>query len=274
MYTKDQIKTLCAKYDLMPSKSKGQNFLTDFKVIEKIIEVAKISKQETILEIGPGLGVLTGELIKSAKKVIAVELDKKLFDFLQVEFVGIENLELINSDILKLNLAKLNLKDFEYRLIANLPYNITSVAIRNFLTNSPKPSEMILMVQKEVAQRICAPIGEMSILGISAQFYGLPEVLFEVRRGCFWPEPKVDSAVIKIKLKENLPEISEKKFFQIVKMGFSSRRKQLHNNLASGLNLKSEDLKKIIMDLGFDEKIRAQDLGVADWIKIQQMISK
>jgi len=264
----NKIKEVCAKYGITPSKSKGQNFLFDQNIINKIITSANIKKEETVLEVGPGVGVLTGELVKKSNKVIAVEIDKRILDFLRVEFLDQKNLELVDNDVLRLDRASIGLKNFKYKIVANLPYNITSKFLRLFLEQEPKPSEMILMVQKEVAQRIVAKVGDMSLLSLSCQFYGDPEILFLVTRNSFWPVPDVDSAVIRLKLKQKLSNISEKRLFQIAHMGFSSKRKQMHNNLSAGLKVPNDEIKKILVSLGFDEKIRAQDLGVDDWIRL------
>ena len=266
------IKTICTKYDIVPSKSKGQNFLIDTNIVGKIITASNINSSEIVMEIGPGVGVLTGELVKRAGKLIAVELDRKACEFLRAEFVEEKGFELIEQDVLRLNRIELGLKNFGYKVVANLPYNITSKFLRLFLEQEPKPSEMVLMVQKEVAQRMVAKPGEMSLLALSAQLYSEPEILFEVSRNSFWPAPNVDSAVIRLKLKEKLPNISDKALFRIAKMGFSARRKQLHNNLSAGLKISSEYAKGAIVSCGLDEKIRAQDLGVEEWIRLAKKL--
>lgn len=271
-----EIKNICARYGLMPSKAKGQNFLADESAVDKIVAAAKIKPDDIVLEVGPGLGVLTAELVKKAKQVIAVELDKKAVAYLKEKFAAeIMNnrLRLIESDILKLNLEELGLKSFGYKIAANLPYSITSFFLRRFLENEPKPAEMTLMLQKEVAERILSKIGQMNILAFSAQFFSQPNLLFKVPRSCFWPEPKVDSAVISLKLNKKLPEVDQKLLFRLVKIGFSAKRKQLHNNLASGFILESAEAKLIFKEFGWREDIRAQDLGVEDWISLLKKIS-
>ncbi len=270
-----EIKSICSQYGLTPSKSKGQNFLIEENVVAKIIAGAKLQSDDIVLEVGPGLGVLTEQLLRNAKKVIAIELDKKAIAYLQVRFASeIKNgrLGLVEKDILKLNLNELGLKSFGYKIVANLPYNITSFFLRRFLENDPKPAEMVLMLQKEVAERILSKIGQMNILAFSAQFFSEPSILFKVPRGYFWPEPKVDSAVICLKLKKKLPNIDQKELFKLVKIGFSAKRKQLHNNLANGLKIKNEQIKQIFHDFGWKDDIRAQDLGVEDWINLENTI--
>ena len=272
--TLSQIRQVCNQYDIRPAKSRGQNFLIDQNIVKKIMVVAELGKDDVVLEVGPGLGTLTKELLLSqAKKIIAVELDKKINEFLKAEFFEEKKLELVEGDILKINLKDLELADFKYKIVANLPYNITAQFLRLFLEHSPRPKEIIVMVQKEVAQRIIAKAGEMSVLAVAAQFFGEPKILFKVGHDCFWPEPEVDSAVIKIDLKSDLPPVDVKKFFRIVRIGFSARRKQLHNNLAAGLGLKNSQIKQFFNNFGWREDIRAQDLGVEDWIKLFEILN-
>ncbi len=264
-----KIQELCAAYGIVPAKSRGQNFLINDSALQKIAEAGELTSKDTVLEVGPGLGVLTDELISRAGRVIAVELDKKILQFLKQKYVNVTNLELIEADILQLNLNEIGLKNGEYKVIANLPYNITSFFLRLFLENSQnKPKEMVLMIQKEVAERIVATTGEMSVLAVMAQFYAKASVVLEVPKDSFWPSPKVDSSVIRLELKKDLPAIDIKNFFRIVKIGFAAKRKQLHNNLSNGLHLPATTTKKILTDMGFDEKVRAQELGVEDWVKL------
>lgn len=265
--TLTDIKNLCEMHHIVPTKSKGQNFLFDQNIIEKIITSANLSKNDTVLEIGPGLGVLTDYLVEQSGKVVAVELDKKLINLLHFKYLSVKNLEIVEGDILKLKIDSLNLPK-SYKIVANLPYNITSNFIRNFLETNNPPSEMVIMIQKEVAKRIVAKVGDMSLLSLSVQFYCEPKILFEVGRNSFWPAPKVDSAVINLKLKNKFSFDDPKLFFKIAKIGFSAKRKQLHNNLSNGLHLKSDQVKLAIKDSGLNEKIRAQDLAIDDWIKL------
>ncbi|MDO8668721.1 MAG: 16S rRNA (adenine(1518)-N(6)/adenine(1519)-N(6))-dimethyltransferase RsmA [Candidatus Buchananbacteria bacterium] len=271
MLTISEIKAICQEYNITPTKSKGQNFLFDQNVMEKIIQSAKLGPKDVVLEIGPGLGVLTDDLIKQSGQVTAVELDKKLIYFLRKKYASAPNLKIIEGDILKLNISTLDLKR-PYKIVANLPYNITSNFIRNFLETENPPIEMIIMIQKEVAQRIVAKKGEMSLLSLSVQFYAEPKILFEVSRNSFWPSPQVDSAVISLKLKSSLPFSDPKAFFKVAKIGFSAKRKQLHNNLANGLHLGNDQIKGFLKDMGLTEKIRAQDLAMEDWVKLLQKL--
>jgi 16S rRNA (adenine1518-N6/adenine1519-N6)-dimethyltransferase len=260
---------ICRLFEIKPKRQKGQNFLINEKIYDDIIKAAALTKEETVLEVGPGLGFLTAKLAAVAKRVIAVELDKQLADYLQIGInaLDIENIEVIQADVLKFNPAKLG--DGQYKIVANLPYNISSIFLRQFLSHPPRPTSLILMLQKEVAQRIVALPPEMSILAVSVQYYAEAEIVREVKAGNFWPEPKVGSAIIKITVKQSKfsPEI-DKKFFQMVRIGFSAKRKMLKNNLAGGLHLEPAIVKTALAQSGFDERIRAEDLSVEDWQKL------
>lgn len=267
----EQIKKISQTYDIKPSRSKGQNFLVNPEIIDTIVSAAGIENDDTILEVGPGLGILTEGLIKKAKRIVAVELDEKIFDFLKAKFAGEKKLELARGDILKSFAG--DLVSGPYKVVANIPYNITSILIKKFLTEKDKPSSMVLLVQKEVAQRICAQPGQMSLLAISVKLYGQPKIIDYVSKDNFWPKPEVDSAIIKIEaIKTNkeiidfLAEISENNYWRLVKVGFSSKRKQLQHNLSAGLKITQDEAKNWLSGAGFDPKIRAQNLSVDDWL--------
>lgn len=273
-----QIKLICRTYDIRPQKQKGQNFLINQAVIKEIVGVANLKKTDVVLEVGPGLGILTEELVKHVKKVISVELDKKLFDFLKVKFSGAKNLELVYDDILKFQVPSFKFQ--VYKVVANLPYNITSHFLKKFLTTENRPTEMTLLIQKEVAERICAKPSAMSLLSVSVQLYGQPEIIEIVKKENFWPQPKIDSAILKIssikaqkEVDKYFEGITEKFFWQIVRVGYSARRKQLQNNLASGLKISAQEIKKILKQANFDPKIRAQNLSVGDWIRLAKKVS-
>ncbi len=276
----NQVKQICRAYDIRPSRSKGQNFLINEKIIEQIVEAASISNDDFILEVGPGLGILTEKLVKCAKQVVSVELDKKLFAVLKAKFAGVNNLELINDDILNFNPTSYKLPASSYQLVANIPYNITSHFLKKFLTIDSRPQTMTLLIQKEVAKRICAQTGAMSLLALSVQLYSQPEIIQMVSRNNFWPTPAVDSAILKLSDIRNQKSVDkffsdhlpEKFFWQIARIGFAAKRKQLQNNLASGLKISSTQAKKLLNQANFDEKIRAQELAVADWLKLTGII--
>lgn len=262
-----QMKEICRIYEISPKRSKGQNFLVTESIYDKIVTSAEIGQTETIVEVGPGLGFLTAKLAKKAKKVIAVELDDRLAEVLRIgiDSQGVENVEILNQDILKFNPENIG----PYKIVANIPYNISSILLRTFLEAKNKPEMMVLMVQKEVANRIVAQAPDMNMLALSVQFYGQPEIIKEVKAGNFWPEPKVDSAVIKIKIKQTKYSREEEKiFFRLAKIGFAAKRKMLKNNLCGGLKLKGEERKKIediFEKLKFSPKVRAEDLSLENW---------
>ena len=262
-------------------KSLGQNFLKDEAVLNRIISSAKLSKDDVVLEIGPGQGALTEKLAAACKKVVAIELDDRLIEPLHTKFRGNENVGILHGDILKLNLPELIEKELkinnvrEYKVVANIPYYITAPIIRLFLETKIVPSEVIFMVQKEVAERITAKKGAMSILAVSVQYYAKVQFLFTVFKESFEPIPKVDSAIIHIT--RNMDHGSKnaqdvKKFFRIVKSGFSAKRKTLINNLSNSLQLDKKELEEKLSSLGFNANVRAQELGVDDWKKLTKLI--
>ena len=269
-------------------KSLGQNFLKSRSVLNKIVETADIKSTDTILEIGPGLGTLTEKLLEEADTVISIEKDRRLIPILQEKFKNqIEKgkLILIEGDILKNSIEYLvsgieytqyKIHNTKYKLVANIPYYITSPVIRKFLEVKNRPSSLIIMVQKEVAERIIAKPPNMNILAVSVQFFAKPEIISFVPKDSFWPKPKVDSAIIKITVNpstllrvgsKQTPEkrIAEKLFFRLIKIGFSSPRKKLVNNLAAGFLLNKEETAKLIIKSGVDSNKRPQDLFLEDW---------
>lgn len=259
---------LCHLFEIKPARSKGQNFLINEKIYDDLVKAADLNLEDTVLEIGPGLGFLTAKLAKKVKKVIAVELDDKLAAYLQtgIDAQGLDNVEIINGDILRVNLDS-RLSE-NYKIVANIPYNISSLFLRLFLSAQHKPELLVLMLQKEVAERIVATPPDMSILAVSVQYYGVPEIIRLVKAGNFWPEPKVDSAVISIKVRAEETGLDDKKFFQIVRIGFSAKRKMLKNNLAAGLKSDQKKMENILVEQGLNPKIRAEDLSLADWQKL------
>ena len=272
-------------HDLWLKRSMGQNFLIDQKILKKIISAAEIKPTDAIVEIGPGLGILTTELAKHAGKVIAIEKDEKLAEILESGIMNHESwrgkIKIINQDILKIQNSEFRIHDSRFKVVANIPYNITSAIIRKFLEAENKPSIMVLLVQKEVAQRICAKSGEMSLISVAVQFYAEPKIVATVPASSFFPVPKVDSAIIKIKIKNQkscLPagrakiKIKEEDFFRMVKFGFAARRKTLENNLAAGFHITKSRASDIIKKAGLPENIRAQELSIEDWVKLYRKI--
>jgi len=257
----------CRFYGIKPARSRGQNFLIKEEIYDQIVERADLKSGETVLEVGPGWGFLTARLAAKAKRVVAVELDDKLTEALRIGLAarGARNVEVVNEDILKFSTFSLPGK---YKIVANLPYNITSIFLRKFLTAENKPELMVLMLQREVAERITAGPGKMSLLALSAQFYAQPEIARIVPKESFWPRPEVDSAIIRLKIKNEQPAADEKKFFQLAKFGFSARRKMLKNNLAAGFKIKPAEAEKRMVRASFKANLRAQELSVEDWLKL------
>jgi 16S rRNA (adenine1518-N6/adenine1519-N6)-dimethyltransferase len=254
-------------------KSLGQNFLDDSNVVKRIVESAELYPQDAVVEIGPGKGVLTEALAKKKGKVLAIELDDRLIPILKDKFSKKKNVEVFHGDILKINFPKLIEEKFtineakSYKVIANIPYYITAPIIRLLLETKYPPKEMYLMVQKEVAERIVAKPGNMSILAVSVQYYAFAHILFGVSRLSFDPMPQVDSAIIKIvvKGKAECGKEQTKKFFKLVRAGFAAKRKTLANNLASSFKMTKKEVESALENLGFTKNTRAQELSVEDW---------
>jgi 16S rRNA (adenine1518-N6/adenine1519-N6)-dimethyltransferase len=268
---------LCKMYDIKPSKSKGQNFLIAEQVYNKIIEQAELKESDTVLEVGPGLGFLTFKISSKVKKVLAVELDYKLSEVLNIliKSKNVRNIKVFNEDILKAkgkNFSKLG----KYKVVSNLPYNITSIFLRKMLSLENKPELIVLMLQKEVVERIIAKPPKMSLLAASVQFYSQAEKAFDVGKESFYPSPEVDSSVVVIRpeKKRLLSYDEEKRFFAILRMGFSSKRKMLKNNLSAGLKIGQDKIGSILEELGYDSRARAEQLLIDDWIKLFHLLDK
>ena len=257
-------------------KSLGQNFLTSKRIVERIVMEGRVTETDTVLEIGPGKGILTEALLDKAKKVFAVEKDDNLFEFLNEKFaeeIKIGKLELIHSDILDLNLIThySSLTTGNYKVIANIPYNITGEIIRKFLSTKPEPSSMTLLVQKEVAERIVARDKKESILSLSVKAFGTPRLGFKISRGQFNPPPNVDSMVISVDdIKNPFKNSEEKKFFEVVKAGFAHKRKFLIRNLEKVST--KEKLDEIFSSEKISSSARSEDLKLENWINISKKI--
>ena len=271
----EETRKICKLYDINPARSKGQNFLINEDIYERIIESADLSEKDTVLEVGPGLGFLTEKLATKVKKVIAVELDDKLAELLKIRLLSnkIDNVEIINQDIIELidNQEFKQLEEFkggDYKIVANLPYNISSIFLRTVFELPNKPKSLTLMLQKEVAERIIAKPGKMSLLAISVQLYARGNIVTNVPGNNFWPAPEVESSVIHLTLKTSDINVDEKKFFQLVKFGFSAKRKMLKNNLANSFHIDQKIVEEKIVKVGFSPKTRAQELSVGDWKRL------
>ena len=271
VFLKNFIKGLLKKYKIKPLKYLGQNFLIDSSVFKKIIKAANLSKNDIVLEIGPGTGNLTIELAKRVKKVIAIEKDKRMVEVLKEVLKDFKNVKIIQGDILKT--YNLQLTTYNYKVVANLPYYLTSPVIRKFLENPPaggQPKEMILMVQKEVGQRICSS-KKMNLLAVSVQFYAKPEIISFISKNSFWPKPKVNSAIIKIiPHKSVLIRINPRLFFKVVKAGFSHPRKKVLRNLEKELKLNRKKVEGIFLRNKIDFNSRAENLSLKDWLSLVQ----
>jgi len=265
-------KYLIKQTGLAPDKLKGQNFCIDQGVLEQMISAASLSSKDTVLEVGPGFGFLTKGLIEKAKRVVAIELDQKLFANLENMFEVSFSLEVINADILKVRIEDLELG--RYKIVANLPYGITSRFLKKFLASGNQPESMALLLQREVAERICASAGKMSLLAVSVQLYGQPEIVALVGPEAFYPSPKVDSAVIVIKKIRPFPfgkKIDEKKYWSTIKAGFCSKRKTLENNLANSFHLPKTEVREKLQKAGLKSNIRAQELTLEDWLRLAKL---
>ncbi|MBI2041413.1 MAG: ribosomal RNA small subunit methyltransferase A [Candidatus Nealsonbacteria bacterium] len=296
------IKNLLESRQAKPSRGLGQNFLTDKAAIRKIVEAADLQPDDVVLEIGPGLGVLTQELAKRTKKVIAVEKDRNMVEILKETLKDFKNVEIIYGDILKLvpgnsksealnpkqylnsnfqnskrgldlkfgilDLFRIsNLEFSAFKVVGNLPFYLTAHLIRQLLENvEAKPTDMTLVVQKEVAQRICAKPPDLNLLAVSVQFYAEPKIISYISRNSFWPSPEVDAAILKIISKpQDLQRPDVRKFFKIVKAGFSQPRKQLINNLSRGLDAGKEKIGEWLMENNIQPTQRAETLSIDDW---------
>lgn len=269
---------LLSGLDTRAKKSLGQNFLIDAAVLRKIVEAAELSPQDAVIEVGPGLGILTAELARRAGRVIAVELDDNLAELLKKTLSWAGNLTVVHEDILKITPSALLEKSgipagSGYKVVANLPYYITSAALRHFLEGDVRPSDMIVMVQKEVARAITAVPGKMSLLSVAVQFYGEARLVSKVSAHAFYPAPKVDSAILKIRLRlQPLLGVAETaSFFEFVRAGFCANRKQLINSLPQGLDKPKAEIRPLLEKAAIEPTRRAETLAVAEWVKLWQV---
>ncbi len=264
-------RTALRRFNVTPKKSLGQNFLFDPAILDRIVKAGEVGPTDTVLEIGPGAGSLTRQLARAAARVIAVELDQRLLPVLEYTTGDLPNVTLVPGDILQIDLEQ-NL-NFQYKVIANIPYYLTSALIRHLLEASIRPSLLVLTVQREVAERLCAAPPEMSLLAVSVQFYGQPRLVGHIPAGAFYPAPDVDSAIIRIDLFEPLPlsGAAADKFFEVVKAGFSQKRKQIKNTLSSGLRLKSSQTETLLHKAGIDPTRRAETLTIEEWLTLYKV---
>lgn len=257
---------LLKRHGLEPNKKLGQNFLIDPTYLNRVAEAGNIQQEDIVLEIGAGLGNLTRLLGMEAKEVLAVELDPNLIPILEDVTNDYPNIQIIQGDILTIDLVDL-IPNTEYLVVANIPYYITSNLIRHLMTAKKRPARIVLTLQSEVAKRICAQHGKFSLLGLSVQVFGFPEIVSRVPAGAFYPPPKVDSAILRIELypSPRIPEILLNTFFQLAKAGFSQRRKTLRNSLSAGLQQNKTTIENLLADAGIDTMRRAETLSLDEW---------
>jgi 16S rRNA (adenine1518-N6/adenine1519-N6)-dimethyltransferase len=304
-----EVAALLKQYQLRPKKSLGQNFLTDEHALAEIVASAGITHEDVVVEIGAGLGGLTRHLAAAARHVVAVEIDQSLLPALHAVLAreAYPNCSIVHGDILQLDPAKLvtaqlgtgqlvtgqlvtgqpvnrstsQLIDqlpidqstfLHYKIVANIPYYITSAIIRHLLEAALRPKTLVLTMQLEVAQRLVAQPDDMSLLAVSVQFYGVPKIVQRIEAGAFYPAPEVDSAVVRIDLPDAplFPAVKAEAFFKVAKAGFGQKRKQLHNALKAGLGLPGEQIDAMLTAAGIDLKRRAETLSLPEWVKLTE----
>ncbi|NMC86363.1 MAG: ribosomal RNA small subunit methyltransferase A [Anaerolineaceae bacterium] len=260
------VRSLLREYHLDPHKGLGQNFLVDHGVLHKIVQTAGVQPQDSVLEIGAGLGSLTTVLAESCRHVVAVEIDKKLIPVLHEVLAPYPNVTLVPGDMLELDPATL-MPEAGYQVVANIPYYITSAIIRHLLASSSRPQRLALTMQKEVAGRICAEAGEHSLLSLSVQVFGRPHVVLNIPSTAFYPQPKVDSSTLRIDLYDEplIPEDRLETFFQLAHHGFAQKRKTLRNTLAAGMHISGDEAAHLLQAAGIDPTRRAQTLELPEW---------
>jgi 16S rRNA (adenine1518-N6/adenine1519-N6)-dimethyltransferase len=255
-------------HGLYADKRLGQNFLLDDRLLEKIVRAAGVTDQDAVLEIGAGLGNLTRYLAASARRVVTVELDSRMIPAMHEVLAPFNNVQIIQGDILAQNPGDLfSGEENGYLVVANIPYYITSAVIRHLLGSKPRPRRIVLTIQREVAERICAAAGDLSLLALSVQVYGRPFLEARIPAGAFLPPPKVDSTIVRIEVypEPKLPENELGLFFRLAKAGFGQKRKMLRNALGNGLGISGEQASSLLAGAQIDAQRRAETLSLAEW---------
>lgn len=276
LYDYNTVKRILSKHGFTFSKALGQNFLINPDVCPQMAESLSADENTGVLEVGPGIGVLTKELCRVAGRVVSVELDKRLFPVLDETLAEFDNLEIINADVMEIDLNKLIEEKFSgcssVKVCANLPYYITSPVIMTLLESKLPVDEIVVMVQKEAGERLCAEVGSRmaGAVTVAVNYYADSEILFDVNRDSFMPSPKVDSVVIRLAVRKNSKfEVSnEKKFFSLVKCAFSQRRKTALNSISNTMGVPKDKISAVFTELGLDTNIRAEKLTMNDFINI------
>jgi 16S rRNA (adenine1518-N6/adenine1519-N6)-dimethyltransferase len=266
------IPSLLRQHGLRPEKSLGQNFLLDESALERIVETSGVTNLETVLEIGAGLGNLTRYLAMAARSVVAVELDEGLLPLLRHVLEPFPNIRIVQGDILALDPGQL-ISEGSYLVVANILYYITSALIRHLLESRRPPSRLVLTIQKEVARRICAAPGDLSLLALSVQVYGAPHITAYIPAGAFYPPPKVDSAILRVDLypTPHIPQPLLDSFFHLSKAGFSQKRKTLRNALSGGLAWSTARAGELLQTAQIDPFRRAETLSLDEWLRLTQV---
>lgn len=278
LYSPSHVKDVLSSHGFKFSKSLGQNFLIDGNIVRKIVSESNITKDDYVLEIGPGMGTLTEELGLRAKKVVAVELDDSLLPILDQTLAPYDNIEIVHGDILKIDIAKLieeKLNGGPVKVVANLPYYVTTPIIAKLIEEGLNLESVTVMVQKEVADRMASKPGSKvyGSLSVFVNFYSDPKVIVKVPKTVFMPQPKIDSSVIKLTLKKELPDVDREKFFRIVKAAFSKRRKTIINCLSSyGFDIDKETIRQALESLDINPEERAENLSVEDFMNISKIL--
>lgn len=269
------------EYGVRPSKGLAQNFLVSEGVLDKIVAASELDPADVVLEVGPGLGLMTRRLAEAARAVVAIELDRRMIAILSDRLADLPNVHIVEADILAVEPAEViaerlgeGASGSPYKVVANLPYYITSAALRHLLESSRRPQSLTVMVQREVAQRIAAEPGAMSLLALSVQVYGRPEIVARVPAGAFYPPPKVDSAVVRVRVYDEpvAPEALRERLFRVARAGFEQKRKQLINSLSANLRLPREAVVEGLTRASIAPTARPQTLSVEDWLRLAEAL--
>jgi 16S rRNA (adenine1518-N6/adenine1519-N6)-dimethyltransferase len=269
-------KDTLSRLGIEPKKSLGQHFMAEPAALRRLVDAARLDPGDVVLEIGPGLGALTDRLAEKARRLVAVEIDGRVIPYLQNRYQAFPNVEVIHADILALDLEELLGSDARsYKVVANLPYYVTSPILRHLLEGSSPPSLIVVTTQLEVARRMAAQPGEMSLLAVGIQFYGRPEIVSRLKPGVFYPRPEVESAIVRITphpASSPLPADERGRFFQVVRAGFGQPRKQLHNTLSAGLGIDRAAAARWLEQAKVDPRRRAETLSVDEWLALYRVV--